>query len=105
MTDTDKATGLPLLGGPANDKRIPIDPKLLPDLRSADNDVAETRQAGQMLGYQLVMMLGTAAVLGPQAAVREKAYRDIVGKVVAMHGISIDAVKDIDLATGVILLK
>lgn len=105
MTTEDKDTGLPLLGGKVNDRVLPIDPKVLPDLKEATESVEEIRKDAQRLGYQLVLLLGTVQMIAPEAAMREKAYGEMVMKIAALHGIKPSQIKDIDMEKGLIIVK
>jgi nucleoside-triphosphatase THEP1 len=101
----DKETGVPILGGKVNDKVMPIDPKVLGDLKKADDEVKEVRADAQRIGYQLVLLLGSVTMIAPIAAEREKAYGEMVMKIANIHGVNIKQIKDIDMEKGLIVLK
>lgn len=105
MTNLDKETGLPILGGDANANHMPIDPKVLGDLREADEEVQKARTIGRQVGYQLVMMLASASAIGPNVVAIEKHYKDVVENIFKLHGVDPEKVVDIDIEKGLIVLK
>lgn len=105
MTKLDTETGLPILGGDANSNHMPIDPKVLPDLREADEEVNKARNIGRQVGYQLVMMLASASAIGPNVVAIEKRYQDVITNIFKLHGVDPDNVLDIDIEKGLIVLK
>lgn len=101
----DPETGLHILGGKANANVIPIDPKLIPELREADKAVNEARNLGQVFGYQLLLMIGSAAQGAQKAILAEKNYAEALKNVARLSGVDIANVADIDLDKGQITLK
>lgn len=105
MTTLDKDTGIPILDGAANANVVPIDPKVLPDLREASEQVEKARAIGRQVGYQLVMMLASASAIGPNVVAIEKSYQNTVNNIMQLHGVNPDNVKDIDIEKGLFILK
>src|SRR6266550_2649834 len=105
MTDTDKETGLPIVGAEqAGQKSIPIDPKLLPELRTLEEARGKSMQAASFVGTQLVQMIATAASVGQKAFIDEKAWREKVTKLAALHGIPDGVMVGTDLEKGLLIV-
>lgn len=104
MTKPDEETGLPIVGQPAA-KTSPIDPKLLPELRKLEAARERTRMDANQVGYNLVMLIGTAAAVGQTAYVNEKAWLDMVWKIGALNGIPKEQITGTDLEKGVLTLR
>lgn len=109
MTDTgtkrDPETNLPIVGGGVNKKKVPIDPKLLPELRDLESKMEASDAIAREVGYSLILSLGTATNIGMQAALNRKAWMDYVTKIVGMMGINMDAVEETDPENGLLVLK
>lgn len=104
-TGRDPETGVPILGGKANSNIIPIDLKVMQELRDADKAVKEARALGQVFGYQLLLMIGTAAQGAQKAVLAEKNYGDVLKSIAMLHGIDLANVADVDVEKGQIILK
>lgn len=104
MTTTDRNTGLPIVGAEKS-KRVPIDPKLLGELRPITEAVLKTRKDGQMIGYQLVLLIGSAAAIGIPAAENETEYKKMLEKIANLHGVKLSSVADLDMETGELILR
>lgn len=104
-TQKDPETGLPLLGGGVNTKKVPIDPKLLPELRDLETKMTESETLARDFGYNFVLALGTAASIGMQAGLTRKNWADYVRKTAALMGINPEAIKETDPENGLLILK
>lgn len=104
-TTPDADTGLPILGGAVNEKKIPIDPKLLPELRDLEEKMVKTDAIAREIGYGLVLTIGTAAGIGLEAAKNRKLWQDYVKKIAALMGVNVDAIKETDPEKGLLILQ
>lgn len=93
------------IAGTPDEKQVPIDPKVLPELREADDAVVKARDEYKTVAYAFLMQTGMAAMAGADAAEKENAYKTVVIKVAGLHGIPIPAIKEIDTKKGVFILK
>jgi len=93
----DKETGAPLIR-PEPKKTVVIDnPKLVADLRGLEEARGRSEKAAREIGYQLVMLVGTAAAVGQAAYMDDKRWLAELMKVAELYGVKPDQLAGTDL--------
>jgi len=107
MTTPDPKTGLPILGAATDpsEKTVPIDLKLMPELREAEEKKGKSGDAAKMVGHQLVLLIATATAVGQAAFVDEKNWNDLVVKIATLQGIPKEKIIGTDIDKGVLLYR
>jgi hypothetical protein len=103
MTKLDEQ-GLPILGEPEH-KSIPIDPKLMKELRELEDARTKSEKAAREVGFQLVVLTATAAAVGTHAIADDSKWRAFVYKIAETSGVPQDKVLGTDLEKGLVLFK
>lgn len=97
MTTSDKATGLPILT-PEPKKFVVIDnPQLVAELRSLEAPRLQAETAARTVGFNLVMLIGTAAAVGQAAFMSDKAWQDKLYQVAGMYDVKPEQIAGTDL--------
>ena len=101
----DKETNLPLVT-PKGPKTVLIDnPKLIADLRVLEEARQKSEQAARTVGYQMVLLTGTAAAVGQKAFVDDQKWMVELYKIGQLYGLKPEQIAGTDLDKGVIILR
>jgi hypothetical protein len=105
VTEKDKDTGLPLVGG---GKQIPIDPALLPELRDKVSRAENVELKAGVYALNVLKALAIGATIGAEYAQAERDADQFILKLLTLHNLKreqIDPERPFDFEKGMINVR